>query len=169
MNVKEIKDLLTAISKLDLKEVNIKNKDFVLKVRTGKDNTPQVVSSKANMVAAPMAIQATPAAAPIAAAATAPVSVTADAAAPNTEENHNYLEIKSPMVGTFYRSPSPDKPTYVQVGDSIKVNDVVCVIEAMKLFNEIECEVSGKIVKVLVDDSSPVEYDQVLFLVDPNA
>ncbi len=167
MNVKEIKDLLTTISKLDLKEVNIKNKDFVLKIRTGKDNVPQVVSSNAHMVAPSMAIQAAPSVAPSAAAT--PVSVPADVATSNAEENHNYLEIKSPMVGTFYRSPSPDKPTYVQVGDSIKVNDVVCVIEAMKLFNEIECEVSGRIVKVLVDDSSPVEYDQVLFLVDPNA
>ncbi|MCL4117695.1 UNVERIFIED_CONTAM: hypothetical protein GTU68_058128 [Idotea baltica] len=154
MNVKEIKDLLTAISKLDLKEVNIKNKDFVLKVRTDKDNTTQVM----------MAMPPAPVAAPAAPAPIAPVAAAAPA-----EEANNYLEIKSPMVGTFYRSPSPDKPPYVQVGDVIKVNDVVCVIEAMKLFNEIESEVSGKIVKVLVDDSSPVEYDQVLFLVDPSA
>jgi len=166
MNVKEIKDLLTAISKLDLKEVNIKNKDFVLKVRTDKDNTTQVVSSNSNTVSAPMMTMSQAPAPAAPAAAPAPV---APAASPAKEEVSNYLEIKSPMVGTFYRSPSPDKPPYVQVGDVLKVNDVVCVIEAMKLFNEIESEVSGKIVKVLVDDSSPVEYDQVLFLVDPSA
>ena len=85
-----------------------------------------------------------------------------------TNDDDKYITIKSPMIGTFYRKPSPDKDTFVNVGDSIKAGDVLCVIEAMKLFNEIESELSGKIVKVLVDDSTPVEYDQALFLVDPS-
>ena len=90
-----------------------------------------------------------------------------DAGKPAADDTSNLLEVKSPIVGTFYRSPSPDKPVFVQVGDNIKEGGVVCIIEAMKLFNEIESEVSGKIVKVMVEDATPVEYDQVLFLVDP--
>ena len=97
----------------------------------------------------------------------APVAEAPKAAAPKEDETANYLEIKSPMIGTFYRRAAPDKPEFAKVGDSIGIGDTVCVIEAMKLFNEIESEVTGKIVKVLVDDTSPVEYDQVLFLVDP--
>lgn len=83
-------------------------------------------------------------------------------------ENENYIYVKSPIVGTFYRSSSPDKPAYIKIGDSIGVGDVVCIVEAMKLFNEIESEVSGKVVKIMIEDATPVEYDQVLFLVDPN-
>ena len=105
------------------------------------------------------------AAAPVAAEPAAP----APAAANEAEDESKYLAVKSPMVGTFYRSPSPDKPVYVKIGDSISSGDTVCIIEAMKLFNEVEAEVTGKIVKVLVEDAQPVEYDQVLFLVDPNA
>jgi acetyl-CoA carboxylase biotin carboxyl carrier protein len=90
------------------------------------------------------------------------------AAAPEVDENAKYITIKSPIIGTFYRKPSPDKPMFVEVGSSIGKGDVLCVIEAMKLFNEIESEVSGKIVKILVDDMSPVEFDQPLFLVDPS-
>ena len=105
------------------------------------------------------------AAAPV--AAQAPVAATPETPAPNAEES-KYITIKSPIIGTFYRKPSPDKPAFVEVGKSIKQGDVLCVIEAMKLFNEIESEISGKIVKVLVDDSSPVEFDQPLFLVDPS-
>ena len=109
---------------------------------------------------------------PAAAPAAAPPSETpanADTGKSSKEDNTaNYLEVKSPMVGTFYRSASPEKPAYVKVGDTIEPGSVVCIVEAMKLFNEIEAEVSGKIVKVLVEDASPVEYDQVLFLVDPN-
>jgi len=103
--------------------------------------------------------------------ATAPVVAEAPApAAPvaSSDENANYLTIKSPIIGTFYRKPSPDKPSFVEVGASINTGDTVCVIEAMKLFNEIESEISGKIVKVLVEDSTPVEFDQPLFLVDPS-
>lgn len=169
MNVKEIKDLLTAISKLDLKEVNIKSKDFVLRVRTDKDQVTQVVNAAPSAVAAPAHQPLSQVPPAPATTAPAPSVSPVDIQTPKDEPKANYLEIKSPMVGTFYRSPSPDKPPYIQVGDVLKTNDVVCVIEAMKLFNEIESEVSGKIVKVLVDDSSPVEYDQVLFLVEPTA
>jgi len=163
MNTKEIKELLKLVSELDLKEVRIKNKEFEIKIRTDKDQPAQIVSTAASVPAPMMA------AAPVA-ASTPSVGAPASAATDTTEEDTgSYLEIKSPMVGTFYRSSSPDKPPYVQVGDNVTKGGVVCIIEAMKLFNEIESELSGKIVKVLVEDSSPVEYDQVLFLVDPSA
>ncbi len=159
MTNKEIKELLKLVSELDLKEVNIKNKEFQIKIRTDKDQPIQMVSG-----AAPVMAQTTP----VVSSAAAPVSASASAAQESSaEEGGNYIEIKSPMVGTFYRSSSPDKPPFVQVGDTIGKGDVVCIIEAMKLFNEIESEISGKIVKVLIDDSTPVEYDQVLFLVEP--
>jgi acetyl-CoA carboxylase biotin carboxyl carrier protein len=90
------------------------------------------------------------------------------AIAPVADENSKYITIKSPMIGTFYRKPAPDKPSFIEVGSSIAKGDVLCVVEAMKLFNEIEAEISGKIVKILVDDMSPVEFDQPLFLVDPS-
>lgn len=114
---------------------------------------------------------ASPAPAPVATPAPAPQAAAPQVAAPApaSEEADNYLTIKSPMIGTFYRKPSPDKDVFVNVGDTVKAGDVVCVIEAMKLFNEIESEIQGKIVKVLAEDSTPVEYDQPLFLVDPNA
>ena len=102
------------------------------------------------------------------AAAPAPVAAAAPAAAPAADDNSKYVTVKSPIIGTFYRKPAPDKPMFVEVGSTIGKGDVLCVIEAMKLFNEIESEVSGKIVKILVDDSSPVEFDQPLFLVDPS-
>jgi acetyl-CoA carboxylase biotin carboxyl carrier protein len=110
-----------------------------------------------------------PAAAPVAIAAAAPAPAAAPAApaAPAAEAKGNLIEVRSPMIGTFYRSPAPDKPAFIEVGQTIKAGDTVCVIEAMKLFNEIESEVSGTIVKVLVNDSTPVEYDQPLFLVEP--
>ncbi len=160
MTNKEIKELLKLVSELDLREVNIKNKEFQIKIRTDKDHPAQVVSG-----GAPAMVQA----APVVSAAAAPAAPVAPAGQETSaQEETNYIEIKSPMVGTFYRSSSPDKPPFVQVGDTIAKGDVVCIIEAMKLFNEIESEVSGKIVKVLVDDSTPSEYDQVLFLVEPS-
>ena len=161
MNTKEIKELLKLVSELDLREVRIKDKEFELKIRTDKDTSVQYVGAPAAMPATPIA-QPAQVQAPPSTQASAPVE-TSDGSG---DESGNYLEIKSPMVGTFYRSPSPDKDAYVKVGDSIAKGDVLCIIEAMKLFNEIESEVSGKIVKVMVDDSSPVEYDQVLFLVE---
>ena len=114
-------------------------------------------------VAQPMVQQVTPAATPA-----APAAAPTTPAAATPDENENYVTIKSQMIGTFYRSSSPDKPAFVEVGDSVKEGDPICIVEAMKLFNEIESDVSGKIVKVLVDDATPVEFDQPLFLVDPS-
>jgi acetyl-CoA carboxylase biotin carboxyl carrier protein len=133
--------------------VSIDREDFKITIKA-QGNAPAVV----NMQAAPMPTAAAPA--PVSAAAPAPV-------APVASENANLITIKSPMIGTFYRSGSPDKPSFVNVGDKIGPGNVLCVIEAMKLFNEIESEVSGKIVKILIDNASPIEYDQPLFLVEP--
>ena len=151
MDIKEIQELIKFVAKSGVSEVSIDRKDFKITIKA-QGNAPAVV----NMQAAPMPI----AAAPVAAAAPAPV-------APVANENANLITIKSPMIGTFYRSGSPDKPSFVNVGDKIGPGNVLCVIEAMKLFNEIESEVSGKIVKILIDDASPIEYDQPLFLVEP--
>lgn len=168
MTYKEIKDLLRHINNLELTEFKLEQPDFKLAVRTKGYSKHVVTTSEAPSVvysAAPPAAAAPVAPAPVAAAAPAPAAA---ADQPAAEDTSNLLEIKSPMVGTFYRSASPDKPPYVKVGDSISSGDTVCIVEAMKLFNDIESEVSGKIVKVLLEDASPVEYDQVLFLVDPN-
>ena len=169
MKVSEIQELIKFISKSGVSEVEIEHKDFKINIKTppyrkGRGAEPvapqQVVTHQ--MMPAQMQ-QAMPAQMPMA----APVSAAPVAVAPQEDENANYIEIKSPMIGTFYRKPSPDKDEFAKVGDVIGEGDTVCVIEAMKLFNEIESEISGKIVKVLVDDITPVEYDQVLFLVDP--
>ena len=142
-----------------MSEVAIEQKDFkiTLKATDGKGKVQEVIQV------------AMPAAAPVAIAAAAPAPAAAPAApaAPAAEAKGNLIEVRSPMIGTFYRSPAPDKPAFIEVGQTIKAGDTVCVIEAMKLFNEIEAEVSGTIVKVLVNDSTPVEYDQPLFLVEP--
>ncbi|KAA3624354.1 MAG: acetyl-CoA carboxylase biotin carboxyl carrier protein [Bacteroidetes bacterium] len=168
MTFKEIQELIKQLSKSNLSEFKLKDGEFELSVRTkhyNKQNAKsQIITPQAVMPAAPVAPP--PAAAP----ASAPAEKAASAPAPEAAEEGagNYLEVKSPMVGTFYRSSSPDKPPYVKVGDTIEKGGPVCIIEAMKLFNEIESEVSGKIVKVMVEDAQPVEYDQVLFLVDPS-
>jgi acetyl-CoA carboxylase biotin carboxyl carrier protein len=151
MDIKQIQDLIRFVSKSGVNEVSLEQKDFKITIKTNQE--PTVVHATiptAAPVAAPAAL------APVAAPATAPVADTS-----------NYITIKSPMIGTFYRSASPDKPLFVNVGDEISSGSVVCIIEAMKLFNEIESEVSGRIVKILVDNASPVEYDQPLFLVEP--
>jgi acetyl-CoA carboxylase biotin carboxyl carrier protein len=153
MDIKEIQELIKFVAKSGVSEVSIDRKDFKITIKA-QGNAPAVV----NMQAVPMPLAAAPA--PVAAAAPAP-------AAPVANENANLITIKSPMIGTFYRSGSPDKPSFVNVGDKIGPGNVLCVIEAMKLFNEIESEVSGKIVKILVDNASPIEYDQPLFLVEP--
>ncbi len=162
MNLSEVQDLIKFVSKSGVTEVEIEKKDFKITIKSeGKKSKtadqPIIVQAAAPVAPAP---QAAPAPAPVA-AAPAP-------AAPAANEEDKYITVKSPMIGTFYRSPSPDKPVFVEVGQQIKPGDAVCIIEAMKLFNEIEAEVSGKIVKVLVDDATPVEYDQPLFLVDPS-
>jgi acetyl-CoA carboxylase biotin carboxyl carrier protein len=147
MDIKQIQDLIKFVHKSGVNEVSIEENDFKITIKTNQ--APTVVTASI------------PAAAPLA-AAPAPV-----AAAPAVSESDNYMTIKSPMIGTFYRSASPDKPSFVNVGDEIKAGQVLCVVEAMKLFNEIEAEISGRIVKVLVDNASPIEYDQPLFLVEP--
>ena len=158
MNIKEIQDLIKFVSKAGVNEVEIEQKDFKITIKTAAEVDRQYVVQ----AAAPMAM---PVAAPAVAAAPAPVAAAPAAEAP--AENSNLITVKSPMIGTFYRASGPDKDPFVQVGQTISKGDTICIIEAMKLFNEIEAEVSGKIVKVLVDDATPVEYDQPLFLVEP--
>lgn len=169
MTFKEIQDLIKLVGKSNLTEVKLKKKDFEISIRTKKYRK----NMSQTMMAAPQPMvtmsSPQPVAAPVAAPATAPKSsADSDSAASAGTSTENLLEVKSPIVGTFYRSAGPDKPPFVKVGDDISVGSVVCIVEAMKLFNEIESEVGGKVVKVLVEDASPVEYDQVLFLVDPN-
>ncbi|SHG82950.1 acetyl-CoA carboxylase biotin carboxyl carrier protein [Winogradskyella jejuensis] len=160
MDLKEIQNLIKFVAKSGASEVKLEMDDVKITIKTGSETETTIVQQMP-VAAAPMMQQA-PAAAPAPAAEPA-----APAAAPASDDS-KYITIKSPIIGTFYRKPSPDKPVFVEVGTDIKEGDVLCVIEAMKLFNEIESEISGKIVKVLVDDSSPVEFDQPLFLVDPS-
>ena len=159
MDSKELLNLIRFVAKAGVSEVKYKTKDFEINIKT-----PLAGSEAVSYVPQPVAYQA-PAAAPVAAPAAAAATETK---AESTSDDSKYITIKSPMIGTFYRKPSPDKDVFVNVGSEVKNDTVVCVIEAMKLFNQIEAEVSGKIVKILVDDSSPVEYDQPLFLVDPS-
>ncbi|UCS93628.1 acetyl-CoA carboxylase biotin carboxyl carrier protein [Echinicola marina] len=156
MKAKEIQELIDFISNSGLAEVKIETDEFKLSI---KKNASEAQVVKVAEQAAPAAVAA-PAPAPVAESTPAPAPAPA-------ADNANYVEIKSPMIGTFYTTPNPDSDPFVSVGDSIKQGQAVCIIEAMKLFNEIESEVSGKIVKILVDNASPVEYDQPLFLVDP--
>ena len=159
MDSKELLNLIRFVAKAGVSEVKYKTQDFEINIKT-----PLAGSEAVSYVPQPVAYQA-PAAAPIAAPAAAPA---AETKTESTSDDSKYITIKSPMIGTFYRKPSPDKDVFVNVGSEVKNDTVVCVIEAMKLFNQIEAEVSGKIVKILVDDASPVEYDQPLFLVDPS-
>ena len=157
MDLKEIQNLIKFVSNSGVAEVKLEMDDVKITIKTTLEGTTPEITY---LQQAPVA-QAAPQAAP------APVAAAPVAAAP-VAENANYITVKSPMIGTFYRKPSPDKPMFVEFGSTISKGDVVCVIEAMKLFNEIEAEVSGKIVKILVDDMSPVEFDQPLFIVDPS-
>ena len=156
MDLKEIQNLIKFVSNSGVAEVKLEMDDVKITIRTTLEGNTHDVTY---VQQAPMQ-QALPQAAP----AIAPVATTPAA----SDENSKYVTIKSPIIGTFYRKPAPDKPMFVEVGSTIGKGDVLCVIEAMKLFNEIESEISGKIVKILVDDSSPVEFDQPLFLVDPS-
>ena len=159
MRIKEIQNLIKFVAKSGASEVKLEMEDVKITIKTNDGSSPIVVQEPV-VVPQPTVVQAQPTVAqPIAADVENP-------AADNLETN--YITIKSPIIGTFYRKPSPDKPNFVEVGDSISEGSVLCVIEAMKLFNDIESEVSGKIIKILVDDSSPVEFDQPLFLVDPS-
>ena len=161
MDLKEIQALIKFVAKSGAQEVSLETEDFKINIKTGSDaEQPTIIQAMAPQ--APVAMAAAPAPAAPAPAAPAPVDE-----AP-ADHNSKYITVKSPMIGTFYRSANPEADAFVKVGDEVNPGDVVCIIEAMKLFNEIESEVSGKIVKVLVDDQTPVEYDQPLFLVDPS-
>jgi len=159
MDIKQIQELVKLINKTNIGEITIEEEGTRITIKQKKDPVQHVT---ATVAASPVAA---PASAPAPAAAPAAQATTAAAPAPKAD---NLVTIKSPMIGTFYRQSGPGKPIFVNVGDEVSPGKVVCIIEAMKLFNEIESEVSGKIVKVLVDDASPVEYDQPLFLVEPN-
>ena len=160
MDIKEIQNLIKFVAKSGASEVKLEMDDIKITIKTGSDSETTIVHQ---VPSAPV---------PQVAQLTAPTPTSAPEApaappAPASDDS-KYITIKSPIIGTFYRRPSPDKPLFVEVGQTIAEGDVLCIIEAMKLFNEIESEVSGKIVKILVDDSSPVEFDQPLFLVDPS-
>lgn len=173
MDLNEIQALIKFVSKSGASEVELETKDFKIIIKSEGTNKKGAQAVEQQPMVAQMTMPAMPqmqmpAAMP---AQPAPAPAPAPAAEAKKEaqsDDSKYITVKSPMIGTFYRSPSPDKPSFVEVGDVIKPGQTICIIEAMKLFNEIESEVSGKIVKVLVDDSTPVEYDQPLFLVDPS-
>jgi len=163
MDIKEIQSLIKFVAKSGASEVKLETDDLKITIRTGakEGGSETTIVQQVPMAQAPIAQMMAPVQAETAAVEAAPATT-------ETDDNDKYVTIKSPIIGTFYRKPSPDKPSFVEVGADINVGDVLCVIEAMKLFNDIESEVSGKIVKILVDDSSPVEFDQPLFLVDPS-
>jgi acetyl-CoA carboxylase biotin carboxyl carrier protein len=159
MKTSEIRDLIDFISQSGLNEVNIETKELKLHVKREPDQKV--------MKAAPAPVMAMPAHAPMA-AAPAPAPAAAPKPAAAAPAASTTVDIKSPMIGTFYRSANPDSPPFISVGDKVTKGQTVCIIEAMKLFNEIESEVSGTIVKAMIENSSPVEYDQVLFVVEPD-
>lgn len=161
MDFKQIQELIRLINKSNIGEISVEEKGFKITIKQKQDQIQQLVAAPVYTQAQPVAAAA-PAVAP---AAPAQPEKTKPAAEPAAS---NLITIKSPMIGTFYRRPSPDKPIFAEVGDEITPGKVVCIIEAMKLFNEIESEVKGRIVKVLAEDASPVEYDQPLFLVEPS-
>ena len=158
MDLKDIQNLIKFVAKSGATEVKLEMEDIKVTIKTGAEKTETTIVQQAPMAQMPVAQPSAP-------VATDPQTPAVPAAA---DEDSKYIVIKSPIIGTMYRKPSPDKPLFVEVGSTINVGDTVCIIEAMKLFNEIESEVSGKIVKILVDDASPVEFDQPLFLVDPS-
>ena len=162
MNIKEIQSLIKFVAKSGASEVKLEMEDIKITIKTGSEKTEVSYTQPAPIATVPQIVQA---------AHILPVSnevTETTKKATETIDESKYLVIKSPIIGTFYRKPAPDKPLFVEVGKNINVGDTVCIIEAMKLFNEIESEVSGTIVKILVEDSSPVEFDQPLFLVDPS-
>lgn len=162
MDLKDIQNLIKFVAKSGASEVKLETDDVKITIRTGGEGKQETTTFVQQLpVSAP--VTQVPVAQPVPAA-----PAETPAAPKEANDDSKYVTIKSPIIGTFYRKPSPDKPVFVEVGQSISEGDVLCVIEAMKLFNEIESEVSGKIVKVLVDDASPVEFDQPLFLVDPS-
>ena len=168
MNINEIQDLIKFVAKAGVNEVEIEKKDFKIVIKSD-----YMAKKKTNFKEEPTIVQqqipvGNIAAQPVAAAPAPVQEATPTAPAEKEEDNSNLITVKAQMIGTFYRSPGPDKDPFVEVGSTIKAGDKLCIIEAMKLFNEIESEVSGKIVKVLAEDQSPIEFDQPLFLVDPS-
>lgn len=157
MDLKQIQDLVKMVNKSNISELTIEEKDIKITIKQKEDKY---------VTAAPVPVQHVQALPQAVAAAPAPAAAAPTADAP-AKPAGNLITIKSPMIGTFYRKPGPDKPNFVEEGDEVKNGKVVCIIEAMKLFNEIESEVSGRIVKILVEDSTPVEFDQPLFMVEP--
>ncbi|MEI6312687.1 MAG: acetyl-CoA carboxylase biotin carboxyl carrier protein [Bacteroidota bacterium] len=164
MDFKQIQELIKIVSKSELAEVKISQDNFKITIKNKQDGAVTMVQN--HSVAMPQSMMSMPqqAAAP---ATTAIAPVAKDSTSNEAASNGNLIEFKSPMIGTFYRKPGPDKEAFVKVGDTVKPGDVICVVEAMKLFNEIECDISGTIVKIIADDNSPVEYDQPLFLIEP--
>jgi acetyl-CoA carboxylase biotin carboxyl carrier protein len=160
MKAKEIRDLIDFISNSGLDEVNIETQEFKIAVKKNSPIINTVTEIPVSATSSEKVVDSTP--------VIAASNVNVAPETKSTQEINNYIEIKSPMIGTFYLTPSPDAEPFVKVGDSVKVGQTVCIVEAMKLFNEIESEYSGKIVKVLVENASPVEFDQPLFLVDPS-
>ncbi len=156
MDLKHIQDLVKMVNKSNISELTIEEKEFKITIKQKED---KYVTAAPVQLAQPAVM-----AAPVAQLSSGPASATP---APETKSTDNLLTIKSPMIGTFYRKAAPGKPNFVEEGDEVRSGTPVCIIEAMKLFNEIESEISGRIVKVLVEDSMPVEYDQPLFLVEP--
>jgi acetyl-CoA carboxylase biotin carboxyl carrier protein len=161
MDLKEIQNLIKFVAKSGATEVKLEMDDVKITIKTGSDSETTIIQQ------VPAANQMPQAPEPVLQSTVIPEASTVTPSA-QADDDSKYITIKSPIIGTFYRKPAPDKPLFVEVGQTISEGDVLCVIEAMKLFNEIESEVSGKIVKVLVDDASPVEFDQPLFLVDPS-
>ncbi len=161
MDLKEIQHLIKFVAKSGASEVKLEMEDIKITIRTGTHSKGETTIVHQPMISQ-QPLAAVPTSQPATIAAAVPTEETKE------EDNSKYVTIKSPIIGTFYRKPAPDKPLFVSVGDTVNEGDTVCIIEAMKLFNEIESEVSGKIVKVLVEDASPVEFDQPLFLVDPS-
>ena len=159
MDIKDIQNLIKFVAKSGANEVKLEMEDIKITIKTGKNEKQTIVQAlplhQQSIIQNPITEQQNPV-------------VVNDNTDVGEDENSKYITVKSPIIGTFYRKPSPDKPYFVEVGSSISEGDVLCVIEAMKLFNEIESEVTGKIVKILIDDASPVEFDQPLFLVDPS-
>lgn len=165
MDFKQIQELIKMINKTEIGELTIEQKDFKITIKQKEQKFIQAAAPQMQAASFPQPSAIVPQ------AAAAPQQVqpsTAEASSAATASSDKYVTIKSPMIGTFYRKPGPGKPNFVEVGDDVSQGKVVCIIEAMKLFNEIESEIKGKVVKILVEDSSPVEYDQPLFLVDPS-
>jgi len=161
MELKEIQNLIKFVAKSGANEVKLETEDFKITIKTGNGKEETTIIHQTPVAQVPNTSQPVVQNVPVAQAQT-------EAPKETPAKDDNYVTIKSPIIGTFYRRPSPDKSPFVKVGDEINVGDTVCIIEAMKLFNEVESEISGKIVKILLDDASPVEFDQPLFLVDPS-